>query len=149
MPARRPLPLYVNVTVFLMAIVMVLLSRQLLRQPTELSHTLTELTQLLSQNTPELYVVPVCKDTLENGIYLCTQLQPLEQLAFLPRNSIGAGRWQGVVFCEGVRINDYVIEEQELQSWGEHGMRIGSLLFFGDPALLDRIHKAILKSQGS
>jgi hypothetical protein len=149
MPARRPLALYLNVTVFLMAIVMVLLSRQLLRPPTEPSLTLTELTELLSQNTPELHMVPVRKDALEEGIYLCTQRQPLEQLAFLPRNSIGAGRWQGVVYCEGVTHDDFGIEEHELQSWGEHGMRVGPLLLFGDPAVLDRIHKAILKSQGS
>jgi hypothetical protein len=31
----------------------------------------------------------------------------------------------------------------EWQHWGEHGMRIGPFVLFGDPALLGRIRQAI------
>ena len=56
----------------------------------------------------------------------------------LPRNLKVVGRWQGVVFCERVGGQSAILEE-EAGAWGEHGRRVGPLLFFGDPDLLRRL----------
>jgi hypothetical protein len=104
--------------------------------------TLTALTELLSQEAPSLYVVPLREDYPEAGIYICVQSQPREQLMRLGRCSEFAGTWQGVVFCERVG-NFSVVEEHEIQGWSEHGMQVGPLLFFGDPNLLRRIRTVI------
>jgi hypothetical protein len=124
---------------------MPLVSRSL-HKPASSPQTPTELAQLLSQDAPSLYVVSVLEDQPESGIYICKKSQPREQLFNHARGpEIACKRkWQGVVFCEKdgslCRIDEDVIE-----AWGEHGKRIGPLLLFGDPALLQSIHNLILE----
>lgn len=142
---RKPLPLWMSVSLFVIAVGMIPLIGQSRRRPISLPDTLTELAVLLSQGTSELYVVPVIENRPEAGIYICTQPHLREQLQWLHRipEAIGPsriGRWEGVVFCE--KNNEFIeieSDDQQLQNWGEHGMRIGPLVFFGDPALLQRI----------
>jgi hypothetical protein len=146
---QKPLPLWIGVSLFVGAIVTIPLISQSRHRPVAWPGTLMELTELLSHDAPELYVAAVREDCKEEGIYICTQPQPREQLRWLQRNSLGAVRWQGIVHCARIRRGGFVIEEHELQSWGEHGMRIGSLLFFGDPTLLRRIREATLDGEAA
>lgn len=152
MPVRYPSMVWVSVSIFLVSAATIPLAYRLLRRPVVPPRTLTELTARLAKDAPELCVVAVPENRLQDGIYICTQPQPRDRLGRLVRNRrvIGThrfGRWQGVVFCERVG-HIGVISDEELQGWGEYGMQIGPLLFFGDPALLRRIHNAIFDPQG-
>lgn len=144
MPARTPLHVWICVSFFIVSVAATPLIGRLLRWPVAPPRTLAELTKLLSQDAPSLYVVPVAEHQPETGIYICTQQQQREQLMWLMRGSEVACKckWQGVVYCE--RVNHFgAIEEHIIRSWGEHGMQIGELLFFGDPVLLRSIHELI------
>ena len=145
MLARKPLSVWLSVSLFIVGAAVLPLAYRLLRRPAPPPHTLRELTELLSQKAPSLYVVAEVEKNPEGGIYICTQPQPREQLSELIRNpeAIGTsprGRWQEIVFCQRIGTMGQV----DIQSWGEYGMRIGRLVFFGDPDLLQRIYTAIL-----
>jgi hypothetical protein len=106
--------------------------------------TLRELSELLSRSEPELFVVPFIPNRPASGVWVCERPQSWEQLSRLRRTSEDASRWQGVVYCERVgELTEFI----DTDTWGEHGMQIGALLFFGDPTLLGRIQKAILDHQ--
>lgn len=150
MSSRKPLPLWIVVSLFVVSIVAVPLACRLLRRPSEPPRTLTELTQWLSQAEPELYLVPQ-HNGLEDGVWISQRPRSPEQLRGLPRHPQFANRWPGVVYCQkAITLGGEAaeVEEMELQRWGEYGRRIGPLLFFGDPALLQLIHKAILDHHG-
>ena len=142
---RKPLPLWISVSLFVTAVAMIPLIGQVRRRPVSLPSTLTELTVLLSHEVPSLYMVLVIEDHPENGFYICTQPQPREKLFRLQRGfEIACKRkWQGVVYCERTDHPCGIIEEHFVQGWGEYGMQIGSIQCFGAPALLRRIHEAI------
>jgi hypothetical protein len=149
MPKRDPLPLWIVVSIFLASVTAVPLTCRLLTRPatpppafTKL-RTLTELAEVLSQDAPELRVVPSAKDgSLETGMYLCNDSRSWEQLISVLRSYRHADKWQGLVYCERDRAN-ISTPESEIQMWGEHTMRIGPFLFFGDPHLLRRIDQII------
>ncbi len=149
MANKRSLPLCIIISMFLVTIGVIPLSCHLMRQAPVFPCNLVELTERLSQSTLSVHVVPVIENEPESGIYICKQRQTREQLFRLLRGSEVAckRKWQGVVYCEN--IGSLYVEEHVLQGWGDHGMRIGPLLFFGDPALLDGIHEAIRDSQVS
>ncbi len=144
MPARKPLPLWIVVALFVASIAVVPLASRPLLRSAAMPRTLTDLTKVLSQNTPELYVLAQ-PNGLEQGVWICTRPYSREQLAQLMRLSEAkyTSRWQGIVYCEKITQWNEVAEDQ-LQYWGQYGMRIEPLLFFGDPVLLQRIHKMIL-----
>lgn len=151
MPARNPLPLWIVVSMFLAGVVAVPLICRMGTTPatppalTEV-RTLTELAEVLSQDASDLQVVPMAKfDSLERGMFLCNDSRSWEQLASVPRTNRDAGKWQGVVYCEYKGVNLSSIPEREIETWGEHGRRIGPFLFFGDPDLLRRIDKLIIR----
>lgn len=147
MPVRSPLPVWVWVSLFVLSVGAMPLVQRSLHWSASSPQTLAELTQLISQDEPSLYVVPVLEHYPESGIYICTQPQPREQLFRHMRGSEVAYKWQGVVFCE--REDNFCgVEEQIIQGWGEYSMRIGPLLFFGDPVLLQRLHKLIFEHRG-
>jgi hypothetical protein len=103
-----------------------------------------ELEEVLSQDAPDLRVVPSAKDgSVEWGMYLCIDSRSWEQLGSVTRSNRDADKWQGVVYCEPDGGNISSIPEREIQQWGEHAMRIGPFLFFGDSALLRRIDRII------
>jgi hypothetical protein len=136
--------LWVSVTVLLASIVIVPLAYPLLRPSVPPPHTLTELTELLRQADPSLCAVAMTDLGLEDGVYFCERPQPREQLLRLLRAPECAHRWKGVVYCD--RSSGLAqIPADQLHSWGEHGMQVGPLVFFGDPALLRRIETAIRK----
>lgn len=150
MPARSPLYMWVCVSLFVLSVGTVPLVRRGLHESASSPQTLAELAQLISQDVPSLYVITVIEDQPASGIYICTQPQPREQLFRLPRGSEMACKckWQGVVFCE-IDSNLFgVIEEHIIEGWREYSMRIGPLLFFGDPVLLQKLHKLILDRRG-
>jgi hypothetical protein len=137
---RKPLPLWTSVVIFALPAAATPLACRLLRPPNAPPRTLTELTERLSRAEPELYVIPVTPNVPESGVWVCERPLSREQLSRLRRVPEHAYRWRGVVFCE--RAGE-LTEVQDTRTWGEHGMHAGPLLFFGDPALLHRIHKAI------
>lgn len=146
MPVLKPLPLWIVVSGFVVSATAIPLTCWLLGAAVDPPRTLTKLTELLSQEAPSLYVVPVVENQPEGGIYICTQPRPHERLSCLARNLQVIDRWKGVVFCE--RMSEFfIIEDHEVQTWGEHGKQIGPLLFFGDSDLLERIEKAIFNQQ--
>lgn len=116
--------------------------------PNATPRTLTELTLLLSEAEPELHVIPVTPNYPENGVWVCERPRSWEQLSWLRRAPEYSDQWQGVVYCERLREHWYILEE-DFDSWGENALRVGPILFFGDPALLRRIHNAILDHQGT
>jgi hypothetical protein len=120
----------------------VALAQRLLHRPADPPGTLAELVDLLRHADPPLYVVPMTDYGPEAGFYLCERPRPREQLQWLRRAAEHSDRWRGIVFCEMNRSLGE-IEENEWQRWGEHAMRIGPFVFFGDPALLGRIRQAI------
>jgi len=141
---RKQFPLWIWVSLFAVSIAAMPLTYRMLRRPVGPLRTLTELTALLSQDTPSLYVVPMSERDLEFGIYICTSPQSRGQLMQnLPRNPKFGSRWQGIVYCERIGEKSMCSLEEELPSWGEYGMRIGRFYFFGDPDLLQRIHTAM------
>jgi hypothetical protein len=110
--------------------------------PSTPPHTLVELTEQLSRAGLSLYVVPMTDISPEEGLFLCERPQPREQLQRLVRAVEHGDRWRGIVLCEWNRHVGEVSDEQ-LADWGEHGLRLGPFVFFGDPALLRRIRQAL------
>lgn len=140
---RKPLSLWIVVSLFVAAVALVPLAHPLLRRPVAPPRTITELTEFLSRVEPKLYVVPLPNGS-EDGVWLCASPHSREDLMdrMLIRAPEYANQWKGIVICQGLGTH-FVFPEYELEDWGEYGMRIGPLLFYGDPELLRRIHKAI------
>jgi hypothetical protein len=82
----------------------------------------------------------------EAGVYLCVKPQEREKLQRLLRDPAFAHKWKGVVYCMREAWGSPVPPD-ELNSCGEYGLRLGDLLLFGDPALLDRIRKMAQQGQ--
>jgi hypothetical protein len=143
MPENKPLPWWVIVVAFAVLVVGVTLASRLLRPPRSPPRTLGELAEVLRRSDPPLYAVPMADHSSEEGVYICERPRPREDLQWLRRSPKHAARWRGVVFCEraGGAIR---VPEDQLESWGEHGLRVGPFVLFGDPALLRRIRAAIL-----
>jgi hypothetical protein len=144
---RKPFPPWICISLFLASVALVPLISRSLRRPIAPPRTLAEIAEFLSQNAPDLYVVPSIENRPECGLYICMHRQPREQLVRLVRNPkvVGTsrlGEWQGIVFLDRLGNLDSLAEE--LQIWGEHGLQIGPYVFFGDPNLLQRIYKVIL-----
>lgn len=149
MTNRNPLPLWIVVGIFLAAVMAVPMTCRLRSRPTlppmdtEL-RTLTELAELLSQEAPDLRVVPMAKyGSLESGMYLCNDSRSWEQLASVTRSDKDAHKWQGAVFCEREGGDISSIPERDIETWGEHALHLKPFLLFGDPELLQRIEKII------
>src|SRR6516162_251935 len=108
------------------------LAGRTLRPVTAPPETPVELAELFRRHRPDLHVIPANTTGPDNGIYICERPRPRDQVLALPRQPAFAGRWGGVVCCERVAPMREVAAG-ELAAWGEHGMRAGPLLFFGDP----------------
>lgn len=143
---RKPLPLWINVSLFAGAIAMIPLAGQPGRQPVSPPGTLTELSERLSRCMPSLHVVPQFPDRPECPIWVCTRPQTREQVWGLVRATELAEQWQGIVFCERMGPAWVVDAEDEFirENWGKYGMRIGPFVLFGDPELLQRLRDVIL-----
>jgi hypothetical protein len=143
---RKPLPLWIGVSLFAVSVAAIPLANRLLRQSDESPRTLTELRARLSRCTPPLIVVPQFPDRTESSMWVCTRPQSREQLWGQIRNPdwVKTGKWQGVVFCEQRGTKSSITDEFIHDNWGEYGMRIGRFVFFDDPDLLQRIRDALL-----
>jgi hypothetical protein len=131
----RPRSSAVVTGAFLVAILAVPSAGRLLRPAPRTPEMPAEVAELLHQACPALYVVPANGDSPNSGIYVSDRPLPPDRIVRLIRHSDFADRWAGVVYCERDawmgRVAPY-----DLDRWGEHGMRAGPLLFFGDPRLL-------------
>jgi hypothetical protein len=143
---RKPLPLWITVSLFAVAVTTMPLASRWLRRPVSSLHTLAELTARLSRSTPPLYVVPQFPDQPESWRWVCDRPQSREQLGRLVRHPdrVKTGHWRGIVFCERVGETSGMTDDFIHDNWGECGMRIGPFLLFGDPDLLQRIGAVIL-----
>jgi hypothetical protein len=151
---RKSWQLSMWVSLFLVSVALTPLIYRVLHRPAHRPRTLTELTKLLSRQAPPLYVVPMSEASLETGTYICANPRPREQLlCHLTRHPKCGSKWQGVVYCERIGEREQMpfatrsFWEDELPTWGEYGKWIGPFLFFGDPALLQRIHAAMLTAE--
>jgi hypothetical protein len=135
---RRPPPRPVVAGAFLVSFLAVPLAGRMLRPAPEPPRTPAELAALLRQHRPALYVLTANTAGPQNGIYVCDRPRPREEVVGLLRRRDRAGRWGGVVYCERIGP-EREMPEGELADWGEHAMRAGPLLFFGDPRLLAKI----------
>jgi hypothetical protein len=89
-----------------------------------------------------LHVVPAARDGgLERGAFLTADERGWEELNALPKVPERADRWGGVVFVE----RRWPGEAWEVRSevWGDRCVVAGPFVFFGDPALLDRVRDAL------
>jgi hypothetical protein len=140
--ARRPVSPWTLALAFVLCAVAVPLTCQLLHPPAAPPRTLMELTERLHRAGLPVHAVPLTDISPEEGLYLCERPQPREQLQRLVRAAEYSERWRGVVFCEfNKRLG--VVDDAELERWGELGMQLGPFVFFGDPALLHRIRQAL------
>jgi hypothetical protein len=142
---RKPLSLWIYVSLFVASATMIPLANWLRCRPTDPERTLSELKVRLSQCTPPLYVVPQSPHFPESAMWVCNMPRSREQLCGLICHAkrVERGQWEGIVLCQ-MRGEVAVIEDDFIHDqWGKYGMRIGQLVFFGDPDLLRRIHKEI------
>jgi hypothetical protein len=143
MSARRYFSPWVLTIVFALCAVAVPLIHQLLPPPAATPPpSLPDLAERLRRAGLSLHVVPMTHITPVEGLYLCERPQPREQLQRLVRAVEHSDSWRGVVFCEcNKRLGE--VSDEQMADWGEHGMRLGPFVFFGDPALLRRIRQAL------
>lgn len=147
MSIRQRLPLWLLVMVALAGAAAGELAHRRLHRAEVGPQTIQELRQRLQHFHPSWHVVQASDVAEEGGFYLCVRPLAREQLRLLLRCREHARRWKGVVFCER-RGSMTRIPEVEVDSWGEHGMQLGSFVIFGDPALLDCIRKTMLPARG-
>ena len=140
---RKPLPLWINVSLFAAAVTLIPLVGQRMRRRASPPRTLTEFTAPLSRCSPPLTVVPLFPDQPNSCVWVCARPQSREQLCGLARDPelVKTGHWQGIVFCERVGEGAMIPDEFIRDNWGEYALRIGPFLLFGDPDLLQRIRE--------
>lgn len=148
MSARSSLPRCFVTAAFLGSIAAVPLGYRMLRSADPTPRTLAELTDQIRQSLPHLHVVLFRDSMPDEGLYLCERPLSRERLQHLIRAPELGHRWQGIVYCERVGRLSQIVPEQ-LASWGEYSMRIGPVLFFGDPALLRRIRQTVHSTDGA
>jgi hypothetical protein len=98
--------------------------------------TPAELTEALRQFRPALHIVPANGSNPQSGIYISERPLSRDRIARLIRQPQQAYRWEGVVYCERYQGGS-TIGPPDMEAWGEHGLRAGPLLLFGDPRLLE------------
>ena len=135
---RRAPPSWVITGAFLVSLPVLPLTGRALRPTPEPPATPAELAAVLRESRPTLYVIPANSSGPQNGIYVCERPRSHNEVLGLVRQREYAGRWQGVVYCERIGWENEIAGD-DLAAWGEHGMRAGPLLFFGDPRLLAEI----------
>jgi hypothetical protein len=121
---------------FLVTLLAVPLAYRAFRSVPRPPQTPTELTEALGQFRPALHIVPANGRNPQSGIYISERPLSSAQIAKLFRQPQHADRWKGVVYCEHYQ-KGRAIGPPDLDDWGEHGLRAGPLLFFGDPRLLE------------
>jgi hypothetical protein len=145
---RKPLPLWINVSLFAVSVGMLPLAGQVGRRPVSTPGTRSEITERLSRCTPTLYVVPQFPNRAESAIWICTQPHSREQLwgMVCDPKRVDAGQWIGIVSCKCAGPSWVLEFEDEFirSHWGECAMRVGPFVFFGDPDLLRRIYEVIV-----
>ncbi len=139
---RKPVPLWMNVTMFAVAVMMIPLIGQSRRGGDSPPGSLREFRERLSQAEPELYIVPASPHSPDTGVWVSERPLSAEQTVRLLRASEYAHRWQGTALCLRP-LEGFLVPDEVRESWGELGKQIGPIECFGDPALLHRIHKAI------
>jgi hypothetical protein len=150
LPKSRPL--WTSVSLFAVAVVMIPLAGQRLRPPVSSPGTLAELSACLSQCTPPLYVVPQLPNCPQSAMWVCTRPRSREQLVsrlnyVCDPERVERGQWEGIVLCQSSGEGAVMEDEFIAEHWGPYGMRIGRLVFFGDPDLLQRIRTAMTAAE--
>lgn len=142
---RKPLPLWINVSLFAVAVTLIPLIGQRMRRRASPPRTLAEFAAQISRCLPSLRVVPLFENKPDSPVWVCLRSHSREQLRGLPRDPdlVKSGHWQGIVFCEQVGKGAAIPEEFIRDNWGEYALRVGPFLLFGDPDLLQRIHEAL------
>jgi hypothetical protein len=140
---RKPLPIWISVSLFAVSVATAPQAVRMLRRPAEPPRTLAELVALLSHRTPPLYTVRQFENSPENGMWVCVRPRSREEFPCLIRAPEYAHRWEGLVFVER-NVNSFSIPDDFIRDkWGVYGTRVGPFVLFGDPEVLQRIRPAI------
>lgn len=114
---RKPLSLWICVSVFVVSATLIPLVNRLRCRPTDPPRTLAELKVRLSQCTPPLSTVWYFENDPENGMWVCArprsraELPTLLRLPETIRKPQRANHWKGLVFCDRVGAAASIPEE--------------------------------------
>jgi hypothetical protein len=86
-----------------------------------------------------LYVLYNLPDDAEGGCYLSTHPITREEASMLTLNPVCVEKWRGVVSLFLQKRDILLLLDEEIESWGECGLRLGRWVLFGDPELLKKI----------
>ena len=139
--SRRPWLLWAAVLLFLAAAVSVPMARHFRKQGEPRFQQVSEVADRIHQKIPELYIIAATADgdPDKGGVYICETPRSWVELQRLPRNPESIDRWQGAVyaFISPTNVDTNVID------WGENGLTVGHVRFFGDARLIARIRAAL------
>jgi hypothetical protein len=96
--------------------------------------------RLESQGLP-LYLLYNLPGNDEGGCYLSTRpitREEASKLALIPGR---VEQWRGIVFLFLQKQGIFLLLDEEIEAWGECGLRLGRWVLFGDPELLKKIAK--------
>src|SRR5262249_34149931 len=103
--------------------------------------TVAQVAARLESRGLKLRLVPDALSSSSTGAYLTQGSKSWEELNVLPKIREHIDRWAGTVHCE--RLNEPSSRNLQVSLWGDCCLEARPFLFFGDPALLARIHKAL------
>jgi hypothetical protein len=85
--------------------------------------------RLVSETTPVV-----------SSAYLTTTAKEWDDLNRLMKEPKRLSEWRGTLYCErvGKNASSYLLEQ-----WGDHCLKIGPFLFYGDAELLERVRSAL------
>ena len=109
------------------------------RQRPEKSWAIPDLINHLESRGVTLNVFCHHPDNPNEGYYLSTYPLTSKAASNLTLNPSCADKWRGVVFCSPVNRSGLVVHDDEIETWGECGLRLDNLVMFGDPELLRKI----------
>jgi len=133
---------------FLAAAVLVPLTYQLQRHQHKLPDTLPALIEQLQALHPSWQFEPAVGDpALCHGAYLM-QAGYVKDYWPPPRFPKYDRYWRGLVFIQLDGGSHARFDNAHVASWGEHGVRLGRFVFYGDPGMLAAIRNKLLRAGG-
>jgi hypothetical protein len=103
--------------------------------------TVAQVAARLESRGLKLRLVADAQTGSSHGAYLTQGNKSWEQLNVLPKVREHIDCWAGTVHCES--LNEPGSRNLQVLMWGDCCLEAGPFLFFGDPALLARIRKAL------
>jgi hypothetical protein len=135
---RLSWPLWTALAAFAVAAVSVPL---LSRPPRIADWDAPKLLARLQSQDPPLHVLYNVPEDVDGGCYLSTRPLTPEEASKLVLNPVCVEQWRGVVFLFLRHRGNFLLLDEEIESWGECALDRGRWVLFGDPDLLKKIAK--------